>query len=110
MNLNNNLSKYSSRTADKFVVRLPEGMRSRIGEVAKGNHRSMNSEIIARLENSLDDTGMNSANEVDAASITPAEARLLANFRAMSVRQQRAMIDIITRDEVAEPLVEAKRA
>ena len=110
MNLNNNLSKYSSRTADKFVVRLPDGMRSLIEGVAKGNHRSMNSEIIVRLENSLDDTDMNSANEVDAASITPAEARLLANFRAMSVRQQRAMIDIISRDEVAESLVEAKRA
>ena len=70
----------------------------------------MNSEIIARLEHSLADTGMDSADEVDAASITHSEARLLANFRAMSVRQQRAMIDIITRDEVAEPLVEAKRA
>lgn len=106
----NNLAKYSSRTADKFVVRLPDGMRSRIEVVAKVNHRSMNSEIIARLKVSLDDTGMNSADEVDAASITPAEARLLANFRAMSVRQQRAMIDIITRDEVTEPLVEAKCA
>lgn len=106
----NNLAKTSSRTADKFVVRLPDGMRERIQGVAKGNHRSMNSEIIARLEVSLDDTGMNSADEVDAASITHAEARLLANFRAMSTRQQRAMIEIITRDEVTEPLVEAKCA
>lgn len=45
---------YSSRTADKFVVRLPDGMRERINEVAKENHRSMNSEIIARLKKSLD--------------------------------------------------------
>lgn len=45
---------YSSRTADKFVVRLPDGMRERITEVAKENHRSMNSEIIARLQNSLE--------------------------------------------------------
>ncbi|MEK1843404.1 MAG: Arc family DNA-binding protein, partial [Pseudomonas sp.] len=41
---------YSSRTADKFVVRLPDGMRERIAEVARNHHRSMNSEIIARLE------------------------------------------------------------
>ena len=40
---------YSSRTADKFVVRLPDGMRERIGEVARSHRRSMNSEIIARL-------------------------------------------------------------
>ena len=43
---------YSSRTADKFVVRLPDGMRERIAEVARNHHRSMNSEIIARLEQS----------------------------------------------------------
>jgi plasmid stability protein len=45
---------YSSRTADKFVVRLPDGMRERIAEVARTHHRSMNSEIIARLEKSMD--------------------------------------------------------
>lgn len=44
---------YSSRTADKFVVRLPDGMRERIAEVARTHHRSMNSEIIARLERTL---------------------------------------------------------
>lgn len=44
---------YSSRTADKFVVRLPDGMRERIAEAARTHHRSMNSEIIARLEVSL---------------------------------------------------------
>lgn len=38
-----------SRTADQFVVRLPEGMRDRIAEAAKLNGRSMNSEIVARL-------------------------------------------------------------
>lgn len=44
---------YSSRTADKFVVRLPDGMRERIAEVARVHHRSMNSEIIARMERTL---------------------------------------------------------
>jgi hypothetical protein len=44
---------YSSRTADKFVVRLPDGMREKIAEVARGHHRSMNSEIISRLERSI---------------------------------------------------------
>lgn len=44
---------YSSRTADKFVVRLPDGMREQIADVAKVNHRSMNSEIISRLSKSL---------------------------------------------------------
>ncbi|ORL64402.1 Arc family DNA-binding protein [Pseudomonas putida] len=47
----------SSRNADKFVIRLPDGMRDRIAEVARDRHRSMNSEIIARLEQSMDADG-----------------------------------------------------
>ena len=49
-----NQSTYSSRTADKFVVRLPDGMREQIAVVAASSHRSMNSEIIARLQKSLE--------------------------------------------------------
>lgn len=45
---------YNSRTADKFVLRLPEGLRDRISLVAENNHRSMNGEIIARIDGSLD--------------------------------------------------------
>jgi hypothetical protein len=40
--------------ADKFVVRLPDGLRDRINETAKNNHRSMNSEIVARIDRSLE--------------------------------------------------------
>lgn len=40
--------------ADKFIVRLPEGMRDRIAEAAKGNNRSMNAEIVARLQQSFE--------------------------------------------------------
>jgi hypothetical protein len=39
---------------DKFVVRLPDGMRDRIALAAKENGRSMNAEIITRLELSFD--------------------------------------------------------
>lgn len=42
-----------SRTADKFVLRMPDGMRSRIEELAESSHRSMNAEIIRRLERSF---------------------------------------------------------
>ena len=38
---------------DKFMLRLPEGMRERIRAEAEANNRSMNSEIVARLEASL---------------------------------------------------------
>jgi predicted DNA-binding protein len=43
-----------SDQADRFLLRLPPGMRERIAEIAKESGRSMNAEIIARLERSLE--------------------------------------------------------
>lgn len=40
----------NSRNADKFVVRLPDGMREEIKESARASHRSMNSQVIDTLE------------------------------------------------------------
>ena len=42
-----------SRVQDKFVLRLPDGLRPEIAAVASRNQRSMNGEIIIRLERSL---------------------------------------------------------
>lgn len=44
---------YPSETADRFIVRFPDGMRDRIKEAAAANNRSMNAEIIARLESTF---------------------------------------------------------
>ncbi|MGR3823858.1 MAG: Arc family DNA-binding protein [Salipiger marinus] len=41
---------YPSRKMDQFVVRLPDGMRDRIKAAAEANNRSMNSEVVAALE------------------------------------------------------------
>ncbi|MFE3836940.1 Arc family DNA-binding protein [Pseudogemmobacter sonorensis] len=42
-----------SRSLDKVIVRLPDGMRDRIKAAAEGNNRSMNAEIVARLDGSF---------------------------------------------------------
>ncbi|OWO79295.1 hypothetical protein B5C26_21190 [Photorhabdus luminescens] len=39
---------------DKFMLRLPDGMREAIAERAKENGRSMNSEIIQMIQDCLD--------------------------------------------------------
>lgn len=44
----------SSRTADKFVIRLPDGMRERIAERATQGYTSMNTICILALEQMLD--------------------------------------------------------
>ena len=39
-----------SRGSDQFVVRFPDGMRDQIASAAEANGRSMNAEIVSRLE------------------------------------------------------------
>ncbi len=42
--------RYPSEEQDRFMVRLPDGMRDKIEKAAKAAKRTMNSEIVARLE------------------------------------------------------------
>lgn len=44
----------NSRTADKFVIRLPDGMRKAIENLAAAKYSSMNTEIILALEAHLE--------------------------------------------------------
>lgn len=43
----------TNRDSDKFMLRLPDGMRERIKDAAEANSRSMNAEIVARLDSSF---------------------------------------------------------
>lgn len=45
---------YPSDAADKFIVRLPPGMREQLSEAAKTNGRSMNSEVVWILQEHFD--------------------------------------------------------
>lgn len=45
--------KRPSQTADKFIVRLPDGMRDQISAAATANGRSMTAEVVLRLEQSF---------------------------------------------------------
>jgi hypothetical protein len=47
--------KPPGRGSDQFVLRFPDGMRDRITRSARENGRSINSEIISRLEKSYED-------------------------------------------------------
>ena len=72
---------FSSRTADKF--------------------RSMNSEIISRLEQSLFHEGVVgdvSPLQLDSAELSIHEHELLQRFRQLSRRQQNALVALIAHD------------
>jgi hypothetical protein len=48
-----NSRKYASDTVERFQVRMYAGMRDRIAQSAEAQGRSMNTEIMARLEASF---------------------------------------------------------
>lgn len=76
-------------------------MRDRIAEVAKHNHRSMNSEIVIRLETSLkQDRVMDYNNPVALSNdeMTAHERELLQRFRQLAQRQQNALLALIAND------------
>ena len=92
----------------KFVVRLPTRMRDQIALAAKHYRRSMNSEIIARLEQSF---GALPNDEIEEA-IQPAfharvetlfrnhlsddEQQLMQSFRLLSKEKQMALLHLLT--------------
>jgi hypothetical protein len=49
----NDDTKFPSELAERFQIRMPDGLRDRIRAAAENNARSMNSEIVARLEASF---------------------------------------------------------
>ena len=89
-----------SRTADKFVVRLPDGMRDRVADAARASHRSMNSEIISRLEMSLESPKPMPLMQPSGV-LTSDEQRLIARFRMLDLKQQSALVVLI--DPTAQP-------
>lgn len=47
------IDRTTGRESDKFMLRLPDGMRDRLKSLAATNGRSLNAEIVQRLEASL---------------------------------------------------------
>ena len=102
----------NKQEVEKFVVRLPMGMRDRIAEVARLSRRSMNSEIVARLEQTLGEswTSENTADHQSWSSGTPIlravdpagqagedlETRLLQAFRSLSKEKQQALLEMLS--------------
>lgn len=73
---------------DKFIVRLPSGMREKLSKDAKSNNRSMNAEIVARISNSApektlrDEFAMAALNGM--ASIALDDGDMIMGWRNMS--------------------------
>lgn len=47
-------SDRTPQLADKYVLRMPDGMRDKLAELAKANNRSMNAEIVLILQQAIE--------------------------------------------------------
>ncbi|OLU35452.1 Arc family DNA-binding protein [Pseudomonas sp. PA27(2017)] len=81
---------YNSRTAEKFVIRLPDGMRKAIEDLAVANRSSMNTEMVLALEAHLENQTRQKL-LLDALQAQVSDAKLPARERP----QQQAEVDYI---------------
>lgn len=87
-----------SRNADKFVVRLPDGMRERIAEIARVQHRSMNSEIVRRLEESMVGDDPQSA-AIDHEHLSKEEKAIVLTVRKLSASKRKSLLNLLADDQ-----------
>jgi hypothetical protein len=93
---------------DAFVVRFPRSLRQRIGEVARFYRRSVNSEIIMRLDHSLNglpsmaiehsiEPPMFAAIERTLrGNLAPEEELVVLCFRRLSGAKRKALLDLLS--------------
>ena len=95
----------------KFVVRLPLQLRDQIGEAAQHYRRSMNSEIVARLEHSFSDLPFDEVStpvspavpqelqslfaQDSVPTLAPEEELVLRTFRRLPREKKQALLELI---------------
>lgn len=87
-----------SRQAPKFVIRMPDGLRDRLWDRAKLNHRSVNAELVSRLMRSLEeeDRAELGVREPYGPRLSEIESRLLLAIRSLSEEKKKALLELLT--------------
>ncbi|ESX80233.1 DNA-binding protein [Mesorhizobium sp. LSHC420B00] len=86
--------RYPSETKDRFIIRLPDGMRDQINEAAKINGRTMTAEIVTRLRMSFESEGKSPSGE----PVRPLEEEV-AELKSQLKILTRRMNDVDTRTQ-----------
>jgi Arc-like DNA binding domain len=93
---------------ERFVVRFPLGLRVRVGESARFYRRSVNSEIILRLDHSLNGIPNLAAEHALEppmfaiiertlrGNLAEDEQALVLSFRRLSAEKRKALLDLLT--------------
>ena len=87
-------NKAMKETPYKYVLRLPPTMRDKLAEAAGHYHRSLNSEIVARLEQSF---GVLPQSSVERQVEPPLHSHLEAIFRNSLNETEQSLIKVFRR-------------
>lgn len=90
---------YPSQIAPRFNVRFPDGMRDELAELAAKNRRSVNAEIVARLQDVLERERVQGAAIREDRSHYAAQSDTLALLQSaierMSETKRKALLDLL---------------
>lgn len=87
------MSKKPVQPQDKYVLRLPDGLRDRIKWYSEKNGRSMNAEIVATLEDKYPPPG------IDVEIL----ASFLSSFSELDPKERRELLDAINLTMAVSP-------
>ena len=96
--------RMTDKQVPSYPLRMPVELREKLTLVAKNNNRSVNAEIIARLESSLDATGAKADFGHDVA-VRSAMAASLADVAVLTLTQDESW-----KEDVARRVAESLRA
>lgn len=88
----------TGRDSDKFMLRLPDGMREQVAHAAKENGRSMNAEVVERLKASFSDAPIGGAS----ADMAALAARLQAELAEEQFKNHTLVVKLSQVAEIME--------
>lgn len=88
---------------EKFVIRLPKGLRNKIKHLSEQNRRSMNSEIIMVLEKHIQKNLMGEAHDLPLESVEtentgmqrPSDSELTRRLENLPEEKKQALLELL---------------
>ncbi|MEN3793363.1 Arc family DNA-binding protein [Fulvimarina sp. MAC3] len=96
------MSKKPTQPQDKYVLRLPDGMRDRIKAAADANNRSMNAEIVALLDQFYPEPQPEMSAPMREIEDILLRRRMGRSFPGEFEALPRTLQELVLRDELAE--------
>jgi hypothetical protein len=93
------------REINPFGLRMPEDLKKRIAKSAKTNRRSLNAELIMRLQHSIEQDPVfipEIREEGDGYKLSDDQSALLKAYNGMSSRRRRALLEFLKGMDLTE--------